>query len=185
MIAREFSDPGKENARKMDTFTKLPTTTKVVLAGTVAFLIVSFFNWQEVDFGVGEAGVTMWHGWGTIAGIVALALLAWEGLRLANIDVSLPLSDAMLGALVAILLAVLTILKFLVDNEFRTFWAWLGLILALVVAGAAFLRMQAGGESLADMRTKFGGSSAGTAAAPPPPAAPSSTESSDDTTSTL
>ena len=65
----------------MDTFTKLPTTTKVVLGGTVAFLIVSFFNWQEVDFGVGSAGVTMWHGWGTIAGIVALALLAWEGLR--------------------------------------------------------------------------------------------------------
>ena len=171
----------------MDTFTKLPTTTKVVLGGTVAFLIVSFFNWQEVDFGVGSAGVTMWHGWGTIAGIVALALLAWEGLRLANIDVSLPLSNAMLGALVALLLAVLTILKFLVDNEFRTFWSWLGLILAIIVAGAAFLRMQAGGESLADMRTKFGsssGSSAGTAAAPPPSSTPSSTESADDTSST-
>ena len=93
----------------------------------------------------------------------------------------------MLGALVALLLAVLTILKFLVDNEFRTFWAWLGLILAIIVAGAAFLRMQAGGESLADMRTKFGsssGSSAGTAAAPPPSSTPSSTESADDTSST-
>jgi uncharacterized membrane protein len=173
----------------MDTFMKLPTTTKVVLVGTILFLIVSFFNWQEVDLGVAEAGVTMWHGWGTIAGIVALALLAWEVARLANVNVTLPISDAMLGALVAILLALLTLLKVLIDNEFRTFWAWLGLILAIVVAVAAFLRMQAGGESIADMRSRFG--SSGGAAAPTPPAStppatstPDAPDTSDDARTT-
>jgi hypothetical protein len=172
----------------MDTFNKLSMTTKVVLGATILFLIVSFFNWQEVDVGVAEAGRSMWSGWGTIAGIVALVLLAWEGLRIANVNVSLPISDAMLAALVAVLLALLTIIKFLADNEFRTFWAWLGLVLALVIAGAAIVRMQEGGEGWADVRKSMG--SAATAARtrvdrddtsatpppPPPPAAPRSTE---------
>ena len=177
----------------MDMFNKLSMPTKVVLGGTILFLIVSIFNWQEVDLGVAEAGVTMWHGWGTIAGIVALALLAWEGLRLANVNVTLPISDSMIGALLAILLAVLTIIKVLADNEFRTFWAWLGLLFALVVAAAAVMRMQAGGESFADMRRSVTSAASGGAASargavdrddkPEAPAAPStpSTEGTSDT----
>lgn len=149
----------------MDTFNRLSTTAKVVLGGTIAFLIVSIFNWQEVDFGVGSAGVSMWHGWGTLAGIVALVLLAWEGLRLANVNLTLPFSAAMTTALLGGLLALVTILKFLVDNEFRTFWAWLGLLLALAIAAAAFMGMQAGGESFADMRKSVGSAASGAAAA--------------------
>ena len=144
----------------MDTFNRLSTPAKVLLAATVAFLIVSLFNWQEVDFGVGSAGVSMWHGWGTLAGLVAIVLLAWEGLRLANVNVSLPISAAMVSALLAALLALATILKFFVDNEFRTFWAWLGLVLALVIVASAFLVMQAGGESFADVRKSFSGAAA-------------------------
>ena len=61
---------------------KLSHGAKLVLAGTVAFLLVSFFNWQEVEFGdIASAGVSMWHGVGILAGLLALALLVWEGLR--------------------------------------------------------------------------------------------------------
>ena len=38
----------------------------------------------------------------------------------------------MISAALAILLVIFTVIKFLADNEFRTFWAWLGLILAIV-----------------------------------------------------
>ena len=74
---------------------KLSHGAKLVLAGTAAFLLVSFFNWQEVEFGdIASAGVSMWHGWGFLAGLLALALLVWEGLRLANIEVALPVGPA-------------------------------------------------------------------------------------------
>ena len=46
----------------------------------------------------------------------------------------------------------LHVIKFLADNEFRTFWAWLGLILAIVIVVGAWMNMQAAGEGLADVR---------------------------------
>lgn len=180
----------------MDTFNRLSMPAKVLLGATIAFLIVSIFNWQEVDVGVAEAGRSMWSGWGTLAGLIAIVLLAWEGLRLANVNVTLPISAAMASAILAVVLAVVTILKFLVDNEFRTFWAWLGLILALVIAASAFMIMQAGGESLSDMRRSVGSAASGAASAargamdrddrqdapaPPAPPAPSTTEPSGET----
>jgi hypothetical protein len=146
---------------------KLSHGAKLVLAGTVAFLLVSFFNWQEVEFGdIASAGVSMWHGWGFLAGLLAIALLVWEGLRLANIEVALPVGPAMTSAFIAILLLISTVLKFLVDNEFRTFWAWLGLALAIAITVGAYMNMQAAGHSLADVRdTVASGAAAATAAA--------------------
>lgn len=174
----------------METFNKLSTAGKVVLGGTIAFLIVSIFNWQEVDVGVAEVGRSMWAGWGTLAGILAIAILAWEALRLANVNVNLPISAAMATAIVAILLALATILKVLVDNEFRTFWAWLGLLLALVIAAASFMRMQEGGESFADMRSSVTSAASGAATRArtavdrddtPSTSTPPSTSTTDDT----
>ena len=42
---------------------KLTHGAKLVLGASIAFLIVSIFNWQEVDIGIASAGVSMWHGW--------------------------------------------------------------------------------------------------------------------------
>jgi hypothetical protein len=144
----------------MDRMNELTTGAKVVLGATIAFLIVSFFHWQEVDLGIVEAGRNMWHGWGVLAGLLAILLLAWEALRLANVKVDLPFSASMAGAVVAVLVALATILKFLVDNEFRTFWAWLGLVFAIVMVVGAWLNMQSSGESLSDMRSQFAGAAA-------------------------
>ena len=68
---------------------------KLVIGATVAFLIVSIFNWQEVDVGFASAGASMWHGWGVLAGLIAIAILVWEGLRLANLKVEIGLTPAM------------------------------------------------------------------------------------------
>lgn len=145
---------------------KLSHGAKLVLAGTVAFLIVSFFNWQEVEFGdIATAGASMWNGWGVLAGLLAIALLVWEGLRLANINVALPVGPAMTSAFLAILLVLFTFIKFVADNEFRTFWAWLGLALAIAIVVGAVMNMQAAGESVASVREQLGAAGAAAAGA--------------------
>jgi hypothetical protein len=165
---------------------KLTHGAKVVIGATIAFLIVSIFNWQEVDvLGIAKAGVSMWHGWGVLAGLLAIAILVWEAIRLANLKIEIGLTPAMVTAALAILLLVFTVLKFLVDNEFRTFWAWLGLALAIVVCVGAWMNMKALGESISEMGSsmKAAASSAASAAqsatnkddspaAPAEPAAP-------------
>jgi hypothetical protein len=139
---------------------KLSHGAKVIIAGTVAFLIVSIFNWQEIDVGIVSAGRSMWHGWGVLAGLLAIALLVWEVVRLANINVAMPVTPAMTSAALAVLLAIFTVIKFLADNEFRTFWAWLGLILAIAIVVGAWMNMQAAGEGLGDIRTQVGSATA-------------------------
>jgi len=140
---------------------KLSHGAKLIIGGTIAFLIVSIFNWQEVDIsGIASVGRSMWHGWGVLAGLLAIALLVWEVIRLANINVAMPVTPAMTSAALAVLLAIFTVIKFLADNEFRTFWAWLGLILAIAIVVGAWLNMQAAGEGLADIRTQVGSAAA-------------------------
>jgi hypothetical protein len=145
---------------------KLSHGAKLVLGGTIAFLIVSIFNWQQVEIsGFTAVGVSMWHGVGVLAGLLALALLVWEGLRLVNIEVALPVGPAMTSAFLAILLVFFTIVKFLVDGEFRTFWAWLGLALAIAITVGAVMNMQAAGQSFSDVRAAVSsGAAAATAA---------------------
>ena len=108
---------------------KLTHGAKLVLGATVAFLIVSVFHWQEVNILGISAGVSMWHGFGVLAGLLAIAIIVWEALRIANLKIEIGLTPAMVTAALAILMLVFTVLKFLVDNEARTFWAGLGLSL--------------------------------------------------------
>ena len=180
---------------------KLSHGAKLVLGATILFLIVSIFNWQEVEFeGIGSAGISMWHGWGVLAGLLAIAIVVWEGLRLANLKVEIGLTPAMVTVALAILLVLFTVIKFLVSNEFRTFWAWLGLLFAILVAVGAWLNMKALGESIGDMKTSMVSAASGAAAAaraatdkpageggtappptttPPPPPAPTEQSASD------
>jgi hypothetical protein len=144
---------------------KLTHGAKLVLGASIAFLIVSIFHWQEIDFqGIASVGVSMWHGWGVLAGLLAIAIIVWEGLRLANLKIEIGLTPAMVTAALAILLLFFTVLKFLVSNEFRTFWAWLGLLLAIFIGVGAFMNMRAMGDSISEMGSSMK-SAAGSAAA--------------------
>jgi hypothetical protein len=154
---------------------KLTHGAKLVLGGTILFLIVSIFHWQSVDTGIGSFGVNMWHGWGVLAGLIAIAIIVWEGLRLANMKIEIGLTPAMVTAALAILLLVFTVLKFLISNEFRTFWAWLGLLLAILVAVGAWVNMKQLGESVSEM-----GASMKTAASSAAAAAKAATDKGDD-----
>jgi len=180
----------------MDMLKKLNTGAQVILGAGVLFLIFSFFNWFEVKHT--SYGESMWHGIGVITGLLLVAVLAWEGLKAANVSLKVGISSTMVTGGLSVLLLLFTFIRFIdkpgggfadafVD---RTVWSWIGLVLAIVIVGGAWLNMQAAGESLADVKAKItsmtspsgsgGTSAAGASAAPaapaptpaPPPPAP-------------
>jgi hypothetical protein len=145
---------------------KLSNGTKLVLGSGILALVVSFLHWQSVE---PISGISFsrneWHGWGSLAVIVLLVLLAWELSAVFGVRPSLPVSPTIVTVLLAALLILFTLLKVLADNEFRTFWAWIGLILAIIVGAGAWIGMQAAGESFADVKSTVTSAASGAAAA--------------------
>ncbi len=162
---------------------KLTLGSKIVAGSGILLLIDSFLHWQEVNFGPISDGVTMWHGWGVLIGLTLLAILAWEAAQLADMEIAIgPLSPSMVTMLLSALLVLFTLIKVL-SNDYVASWAWIGLVLSIVVAVGAWLNMQAAGESLGDLKSSFtpAGSSTPAAATPEPaqpqtPAAPDTRE---------
>ncbi len=163
----------------MDKLSELSHGAKVVLGAAIAFLVVLFPHWQEVDLaGITSVGQSGWHGVGIICGLLAIAIVVWNGVRLANINLEVGVTPSMVTAALSVLLVIFTVIKFLADNEYRTFWAWLGLALAIVIVVGAWANMKAAGEGLGDVRDKVSsmtasaGAGGGAAAASEAPAAP-------------
>ena len=114
---------------------------KIVLGATIAFLILSFFSWfhytgpgkDELDAIGADTGITMWHGVGWIAGLLAIGLLVWQAIRLANIELEIGVTPSMITAALALLVLIFALIRWLDkpggDFVGRTFWSWLGLAL--------------------------------------------------------
>ena len=158
---------------------KLTHGAKLVLGTTVAYLIVSFFNWFEIS----GIGVTSgWSGIGFLAGLLAIAIIVWEALRLANMKIEVGLTPAMVTAALAVLLLLFALIRFLskpgsgvVESAVdRTIWAWIGIILAILVVVAAWANMKMAGESISDL-----GASMKSAASSATAAAKSATDKDD------
>jgi hypothetical protein len=158
--------------RAMD-FSKLTLGSKIVAGAGILLLIDSFFHWQEVNLGPYSAGVTMWHGWGVLIALTLLAILAWEALQLTETKIAVgPLSPTMVTMLLAALLVLFTLIKVL-SNDYVATWAWVGLVLSIVVGVGAWMNMQEAGESLGDLKSSVAPAGSGTPA-PPAEAAPTS-----------
>ena len=155
----------------MERFTALGRGAQIMLVAGVLLLIDSFFDWQAVsDF----PGVNAWDDLGgLLMALLTIVLVAWLGLRIAGVDIKLPVSGAMIGAALAALILLLAIIKNL-EDEYSTFWAWLGMAFAAAIAVGAWLEVQAAGgmEKLKAEMPSMPSSSSDTAAATAPPAAP-------------
>jgi hypothetical protein len=178
----------------MERLKALGRGTQIMFIAAVLLLIDSFLNWQEVDFdlgplGSGSAGQSAWHGfWGVVMGILTIVLVARIAARLAAVEVPIPLSFATTSFVLGVLIALCAVLK-LITDDFRTFWAFIGVGLAIVVAVGAWLEVQeAGGIEHLKSQVPSSGSTAPAAeapvaeapvaeapAAPPPPPAPAAT----------
>ena len=115
----------------------------------------------------------MWNGIGVLAGLLLIALIVWQAIRLANINLEVGVTPSMVTAALSVLLVIFVAIRFLdkpgLDRQRvvdRTIWAWLGLILAIVIVVGAWMNMRAAGEGLADVRDRVSSMTAGSGSAP-------------------
>lgn len=129
---------------------------KGLLITGVLFLIDMFLPWNRVCFlGICE-GVNGWSTlFGVLAGLLALALVVWEGANAMGALATVTAPKATVGAALGGGTALFALLRAVLNLEFASIGLWIGIILALAMAYAAWVRYQ---ES--------------TVAAPPPPEAP-------------
>ena len=170
----------------MDKFKELTTGAKLVLGAAVLLFVFSWLKWFEVD----EVGFeeNMWNGIGVLAGLLLIALIVWQGLRLANINLEIGVTPAMITAALAVLTLIFVFIRWIdkpgggivAEAYSRTIWSWIGLALAIILVVGAFLNMQAAGEGIAEIRAAAAGAASAArgaadrgdapAAAAPPPA---------------
>ena len=145
---------------------RLSTATKILLAGGILLLIDLFLDWQQVcvNFGPASAcgGRSGWHGIGVLVGLLTIALIAWELLQALEVKIGLPdtVPENLISVALAAAVALFAIIEFFTHNEARHWPAWIGLILAIVIAVGGFLKF---GEAPARTTTP---------ATPPPPTTP-------------
>lgn len=168
----------------MDRLTRLSRETQAVLAASVLYLIISFLDWQQVSFSIVTVGVSEWHGVGVVAGLLVIALLVWEAVRLLEVKLDLGgVTPGLVSVGLALLLLLFTLITFISHSTARHWPAWIGLLLSIVVAGAAVVRARAEGVELpTTVLSAAASSSAASADAAPaasvdsPPEAPGGTD---------
>ena len=177
----------------MERLQALGRGTQLMFVASVLLLIISFLNWQEVEFdlgplGEGSAGVSAWDNFlGIVMGILTIVLIARIVARMAAVDVPIPVSFAMTSVVLGLIIAICAILKNLTD-DYSTFWSYIGVGLAVLIAIGAWLEVQdAGGvDSLKAEAGSYGSAATDPGSPPPPPpaaaapaaAAPVTTEAS-------
>jgi CDP-diglyceride synthetase len=97
------------------------------------------------------------EGIGIINLLLVIALIAWEGMAIAGVDIKAP--RALVSAGLAGGIVLFTLLKILVDNEFIAIFAWIGGLLALAIGYGGWMRWQ---------EHQAGATSGGTTMGPPP-----------------
>lgn len=154
-----------------------------MLVSSVLLLISLFLPWQDFDVGglADELGVDAsfsgWRGFaGVVLGLLTIVTIAWLVVRLLSVNIPLPVSTAMTGALLGVLVAAFGIIKLLsILGDEQTIWAWIGTILAILVAVGAYLQVQEAG-GMDTLRTEASTLSTSTSTSSTPPPASSAPE---------
>lgn len=128
---------------------RVSTGSKILLVAGLLLFIDLFFPWQGVDFGevlgtdLGSANVSGFNGLGVLVALLVIAMLVWEGLLAAGVNINLgTTSPALISAGLGFAVALFTIIAFLTKLSAIKWGAFVGLILALVIAYGAYMRWQ-------------------------------------------
>ena len=125
----------------------LSTGRQVLLVGGLLLFIDLFLDWQQkcVSTAIGSicGSRTGWHGIGILVGLLTIALILWELIGALGVDLGdavRNLPTALISVALAAAVALFAIIEFITHNEIRHWPAWLGLILAIVIAIGGYLR---------------------------------------------
>ena len=134
---------------------KMTTAAKIILGSAIGYLIFLFMPWNRACFGGGSiAGTTIpsvcgsvggTHGLGILNLILVIVIIAMEIMVIMGLDANMPMAAEqrqIIGSGLVGVLLVLTLLKVLVDHEALYWPAFVGIILAGVMAYGAFMRFQ-------------------------------------------
>jgi len=139
---------------------RMSTASKILLGAGILYLIDLFLAWQRACVEVagvgGCASQSGASGIGVLNLLLVIALLAWEGMAVAGVNINAP--RALVSAGLAAGIVLFTILKIVADNDFIYLFAWIGLILALVIGYGGWMRWQ---EHQASGGTSPGGMTSG------------------------
>jgi drug/metabolite transporter (DMT)-like permease len=125
----------------MDQLRRLSPTAQIVLGATVLYVIVSFLDWQQVSLLGTTLGQTEWHGIGVVAGLLGVALLAWEVARTRDARIDLgSVAPGLVSVVLALALLVFTFITFVSHDVARHWPAWVGLLLSIAIAVAGVVR---------------------------------------------
>jgi hypothetical protein len=134
-------------ARSSFDMTKIGTADRILIVGGFVYFINSFLPWNRACVTIATfsacGSANLWHGVGILAALLVIALLTVEVLMVLGTAPPAASSPALLAAATGGIL-VFSVLKVLIDNDFLSYGAWLGLILALVLAVGGYLKYQSG-----------------------------------------
>ena len=108
----EVDRPSRKEKLAKWTSRSSPTAPRSCWAPAIVFLIISFFNWFEVDserLSARACGTAS----AFLAGLLAIAMVVWQGIRLANIEIEIGVTPAMITAALAMLLFIFTLIRFI------------------------------------------------------------------------
>jgi hypothetical protein len=128
---------------------RMSTGTKILVIGGLLLFIDLFLPWQGVDLGefgqlIGASGnISGFTGLGVFVAILVLGLIVWEALLAFGVNIQMgTTSPALISAILGGAVALFTIIAFLSKLSAIKFGAFIGLILALVIAYGAYMRFQ-------------------------------------------
>ena len=144
-------------ARPSINFAAQSTATKIMLIAGFLFFIDTFLPWQHFCIGGGTFGgvsvpgacasFSAWGGssgfLGILAGLLALALVAWEGMQLANVNLNMNVPSNRVSAALAGGTVVFGAIKFIiVMTNHPGFGAFVGIILLIAIAYGGYMKWQ-------------------------------------------
>jgi hypothetical protein len=132
---------------------RLTPAALLTLAGLVLYFVDSLLPWQQACVQVGDfsacGSLNVWHGIGVLAALLGVALLVWEAIPLFRERPALAgVHPRFVSIVLAAALVVFTFVTTLTHDDFRTFWAWAGVILAVVAAVGVWMQAEEEGVEL-------------------------------------